>query len=184
MIYEIHDPTKYITPDVVADFSKVTFEEIGKDRVRASGATGRQRTDTLKVSLGYRDCFIGDGEISYGGTGCLERAKLAADVVKKRLELRKIPIDELKMDFIGVNAIYWNGDLLPQEPREVRLRVAGRTKDRESASRIGQEVEALYTNGPAGGCGATQGVREIISVASFLINRSDVSARVVYEETT
>ena len=182
MIYEIHDPANYITPDVVADFSKVTFEEIGKDKVRAAGATGKPRTDTLKVSLGYRDCFIGDGEISYGGPGCLERVKLAADVVKKRLELRGIPVDELKMDFIGVNAIYWNHDNKLDVPREVRLRVAGRTKDRVSASRIGQEVEALYTNGPAGGCGATQGVREIISVASLLINRQDAATRVTYQE--
>jgi hypothetical protein len=86
------------------------------------------------------------------------------------------------MDFIGVNAIYWNHDVNPETPREVRLRVAGRTKDKVSAARIGQEVEALYTNGPAGGCGATQGVREIISVASLLINRDDVSTRVIYME--
>jgi hypothetical protein len=120
--------------------------------------------------------------MSYGGPGCYERVKLAADVVKKRLELRKIPIDELKMDFIGLNAIYWKDGSSYEPPREVRLRVAGRTKDRTAASRIGQEVEALYTNGPAGGCGATQGVREIISVASLLIDRKDVATRIVYQE--
>jgi hypothetical protein len=182
MIYEIHDPSNYITPDVVADFSKVTFEEAGPDKVIVRGGTGKPRTETLKLSVGYKDCFIGDGSISYGGPGCLERAKLAADVVKKRLELRKIPIEELKMDFIGVNAVYWNHKRNYKTPEEVRLRVAGRTKDRVSASRIGQEVEALYVNGPAGGCGAEQGVREIISIASLLIDRNDVNHQVIYKE--
>ncbi|MDR1429150.1 MAG: DUF1446 domain-containing protein [Spirochaetaceae bacterium] len=182
MIYEIHDPENYITPDVIADFSGVTFEEAGQDKVIVRGGKGKPRTRTLKLSIGYKDCFIGDGSISYGGPGCLERAKLAADVVKKRLELRKIPIEELKMDFIGINAIYWNHKRDCKTPEEIRLRVAGRTKDRVSASRIGQEVEALYVNGPAGGCGAEQGVREIISIASLLIDRNDVQHRLVYKE--
>jgi hypothetical protein len=182
LIYEIHDPSNYLTPDVVADFSKTAFKEIGKDKVAATGATGKPRPDTLKVSLGYRDCFIGDGEISYGGPGCVERAKLAKDIVEKRLALRQIPIEEIKFDLIGINSLYWDWDCGDNKPREVRLRVAGRTKDRVSASRVGQEVEALYTNGPAGGCGATQGVREIISVASMLIPREDVHPTVVIKE--
>ncbi len=182
MIYEIHDPARYITPDVVADFSKVTFTEIGPDKVEARGATGHPRTDTLKVSLGYRDCFIGDGEISYGGPGCVERGKLAREIVEKRLALREIPMDEIKFSLIGVDAIYWNSGRVSPAPEEVRLRVAARTRDRVSAARVGEEVEALYTNGPAGGCGATKGVREIVSVASMLIDRRDVTPTVVYKE--
>lgn len=182
LLYEIHDPANYITPDVVADFSKVTFTEIGPDKVLASGATGREKTDSFKVSLGYKDCFIGDGEISYGGPGCYQRCKLAAEIVQKRLELRKIPIDEIKISIIGVDSIFSNSDRQYTIPDEVRMRVAARTRDRLAASRIGQEVEALYTNGPAGGCGATQGVREIISVASMLINRNDVKPTVIIKE--
>jgi hypothetical protein len=182
MIYVIHDPARYITPDVVADFSNVTFTEIGPDQVEVRGAPGYPRTDTLKVSLGSRDCFSGDGESSYGGPGCVERGKLAMQIVEKRLALRGIPVDEIKFSLIGMDAVYWNSDRVSPTPDEVRLRVAGRTKDRVSASRIGQEVEALYTNGPAGGCGATQGVREIISVASMLISRSDVSPTVLFKE--
>lgn len=182
MIYEIHNPKEYITPDVVADFSGVTFHEIGPDMVEVRGATGHPRTDTLKTSLGYKDCFIGEGEINYGGPGCFERAKLAAEIVEKRLALREIPIDEMKVDFIGINSTYWNGGRKYEAPEEVRLRVAARTKERTSAARIGEEVEALYTNGPAGGCGAAKSVSEIVSVASMLIKRSDVSASVVMEE--
>jgi hypothetical protein len=182
IIYELHDPENYLTPDVIADFSKITFTQTGKDVVKVEGASGKARPQTLKVSLGYKDCFIGDGEISYGGPGCVDRAKLAGDVVVKRLKLREIPIDELKVDLIGVNSLYWNKDKQYGYPGEVRLRVSGRTKDRASAARIGEEVETLYTNGPAGGCGATKAVREIVSVASILIDRNDVKPTVTVKE--
>lgn len=182
MIYEIHDPSTYLTPDCVADFSNVSFTEIGKDVVKVQGATGREKTDTLKVSLGYKDCFIGEGEISYAGPGCLDRAKLAAEIVEKRLELTNIKYDELRVDFIGINSIYKNSDRKYNNPEEVRLRVAARTKAKYDATQIGNEVETLYTNGPAGGGGATKSVSEIISVASILINRKDVEAKVTYKE--
>lgn len=179
LIYEIHDPANYLTPDVTADFSQVTFIQEGKDKVRVSGASGRPFPPTLKVSVGYKDCFIGDGEISYGGPGCVERAKLAGEIVQKRLKLRQIPIEEIKVDLIGINSLYWNSLSTYTYPDEVRLRVSARTKERIAAARIGEEVEALYTNGPAGGCGATKAVREIVSVASLLIDRNDVNPVVV-----
>lgn len=182
LIYEIHDPANYLTPDVVADFSRVTFSQEGKDRVRVEGASGKARPRTLKVSVGYRDCFIGDGEISYGGPGCLERAKLAGDIVVKRLKLRQIPINEIKVDMIGINSLYWNSGRSYGVPEEVRLRISARTKERADAACVGEEVEALYTNGPAGGCGSTKGVRDIISVASLLIDRGDVSPTVIMKE--
>jgi hypothetical protein len=106
MIYEIHDPSAYLTPDCIADFSNVTFTQMGKDVVEVKGASGREKTDTLKVSLGYKDCYIGEGEISYAGPGCLERAKLAAEIVEKRLALTNVKFDELKVDFIGINLTY------------------------------------------------------------------------------
>lgn len=84
MLYEIHRPDSYITPDVVADFTGVTFTQVGEDRVRVQGATGRAKTDTLKVSVGYQDGFIGEGEISYAGPGAVARGRLALDIVKGR----------------------------------------------------------------------------------------------------
>lgn len=175
IIYEIHDPENYITPDVVADFKQVKFTQIEKDVVKVEGAAGKPRTDTLKVSIGYRDCFIGDGEISYGGPGCLERAKLALEIVKERLELvAPGQFDEMKYDLIGCNSLYWNPDYKYDEPSEVRVRVAGRAKTKAVADLVANEVEALYTNGPAGGCGAVKRTRDIVSVASILVNRSDI----------
>jgi hypothetical protein len=183
MIYEIHDPEKYLTPDVVADFSKVSFENTAKDVVRATGASGHMKTDTLKVSIGYRDCFTGEGEISYGGPGCYERAVLAGQIVEDRLKIRQIPVDELRIEIIGVNSLYRNQERVPgQAPDEVRLRVAARTKKLSDAKKIGEEVETLYTNGPAGGGGATKSSAEIVSVASILISRDDVDVCVKYQE--
>ena len=183
MMYEIQDPTKYFTPDVVADFSNVTFTELGPDRVRAEGATGKPRTETFKCSIGYKDCFIGEGEISYGGPNCYARAELAAKVLEQRLALRKLPLDEVKIDLIGVNSLNWNPDRYRStDPDEIRVRVAARTRDKIVAARIGEEVEAMYTNGPAGGCGAVKRVTEIVSVASMLVSRNDVTATVCIKE--
>jgi len=182
MIYEIHDPSTYFTPDCIADFSNVTFTEKGNNAVDVMGATGREKTDTLKVSIGYKDCFIGEGEISYAGPGCLDRAKLAADIVEKRLELTEVKYEELRIDFIGINAIYKNKDRKYNVPEEVRLRVSARTKKRYDADQVGNEVETLYSNGPAGGGGATKSVSEIVSVASILIDRNDVEAKIMYKE--
>ena len=177
--YEIHDPENYITPDVVANFKNVKFVQDGKDKVVVTGATGKPRTQTFKCSIGYKDCFIGDGEISYGGPGCLERAKLALEIVKERLELvAPGQFDEMKFDLIGCNSLYWSPDYQYNEPSEVRVRVAGRAKTKAIADLVPNEVEALYTNGPAGGCGAVKRTRDIVSVASILIDRDDVKPRV------
>ena len=179
IVYEIHDPENYLTPDVTADFKNVKFTEIEKDKVKVEGATGKPNTDTLKCSIGYKDCYIGDGEISYGGPGCLERAKLALEVLKERLELVAAgQFDEMKYDLIGCNSLYWNPDYRYNEPSEVRVRVAGRAKTKAVADLIPNEVEALYTNGPAGGCGAVKRTREIVSVASILVDRNDVKPEV------
>lgn len=181
--YEIHDPSKYITPDVVANFKGIRFTQDGKDRVKAEGATGNPKTETFKCSIGYKDCYIGDGEISYGGPGCLERAKLALEIVKERLELvAPGQFDEMKFDLIGCNSLYWNPKYNYNEPSEVRVRVAGRAKTKAVADLVANEVEALYTNGPAGGCGAVKRTREIVSVASILVSRYDVKPEVITYE--
>jgi hypothetical protein len=179
IIYEIHDPENYMTPDCIADFSKVKLTQLEEDVVLVEGVTGKPETDTYKSSLGYKDCFIGEGEMSYGGPNCLERAKLALDIVKKRLEITGVKYDEIKFDIIGVNSLFFDSiSEKTSEPREARIRVAARTKNREEAVKIGNEVETLYTNGPAGGGGATRSVSEIISVASILVPKEDIKIEV------
>lgn len=185
ILYEIQDPENYFTPDCVANFKFVETQQIEKDRVKIQGATGKKDTGYYKVSIGYHDCYIGEGQISYGGTTAFQRSQLAEEIIRKRLELIKCEYDELRIDHMGVNALYKDNisqQIQDSSPNEVRLRVVARTKDKENAELIGNEVEALYVCGPAGGGGATKSVREIVSVASILIPKEDVSIQVTYEE--
>ncbi len=176
LLYEIHDPARYLQPDVVADFTQVAVAEEAADRVRVTGGRGTARPDTLKVSVAYVDGWIGEGQISYGGPGALERARLALGIVRERLALTGVAATELRFDLIGVDALY--GDATPAvrgEPAEVRVRVAGRAASAGEAARIGNEVETLYTNGPAGGGGAFKSTREVIAVQSVLLPRAAVT---------
>ena len=185
MIYEIHNPARYMTPDTIADFSHVTFTQVGENRVEAANATSHGKPDTLKVSVGYKDCFIGEGEISYGGMNCMNRAKLAADIVEKRLKLVGVEMEEFRIDYIGYNSLYKSAisdQYAPDVFPEIRLRVSGRTKDKANATLIANEVEALYTNGPAGGAGATKKVSEIVSICSIFVPRDIIKVAVGYKE--
>lgn len=185
ILYEIHDPARYLTPDVIADFSRVTVEEIGSDRVRVQGASGRSKPETLKVSIGTIEGFVGEGQISYAGPGARGRGELALDIVRERLKLTGVHTSELRFDLIGVNSLH--GDRLSgngghNEPYEVRVRVVGRTDRPDEAVRIGNEVETLYTNGPAGGGGVTKSVREVVGILSTYIPRELVRPTVHYVE--
>ena len=179
LLYEIHDPAAYITPDVVADFSRVRVTELSRDRVALDGAGGRPRPETLKVSLGFRDGFIGEGQISYAGAGAVARARLAAQIVQERLDSLGFAAADLRADVIGLSALHGSRiSTVAQEPYEVRVRVAARGGSAAEAQQVGNEVEALYTNGPAGGGGATKAVREVVSVASTFVPRSLISCTI------
>ncbi|MCU1781666.1 DUF1446 domain-containing protein [Pseudomonas sp. 13B_2.1_Bac1] len=176
LIYEVHDPAAYLTPDVTADFSQVGFVEEAVDRVRAQGAGGRARPEQLKVSVGYLDGWIGEGQMSYGGPGAVARAQLARDVVLKRLALTGVKMQDVRAELIGMDSLH--GPRSSVEPWEVRLRVAARCDERGEAVRIGNEVETLYTNGPSGGGGASKSVRQVVAVASLLLPRGAVNPRI------
>lgn len=181
MVYEIHNPRAYLTPDAIADFSQVSFNQVGENTVRAAGAVSHGRPDTLKVSIGYKDCYIGEGEISYGGSGCVERAKLAAQIIERRIALTGIQLSEYRVDLIGWDSLYRDriskelGNR--QEPHEIRLRISGRSDSRLQAELLANEIEALYTNGPAGG-GVVKKVSEIVSVCSIFVPRECVRPEV------
>lgn len=182
LLYEIQDPGGYLTPDVVADFSSVALEEVGRDRVRVSGGLGRPRPATLKVSAGCLDGYVGEGQISYAGPGAVERASLARDILAERLE--RCTLRELRFDLIGVNSIH--GDRLSRmdhEPYEVRLRAAARAETLRQASLVPREVESLYTNGPAGGGGVSGWTNETVAILSTLIPRNLVKPEIQYQES-
>ncbi|MGE4527206.1 MAG: acyclic terpene utilization AtuA family protein [Rhodospirillaceae bacterium] len=178
IIYELHDPHAYKTPDVTADFSGVRFVQEGPDRVRVEGGNGRERPETLKVSVGYKDGFHGEGQISYAGPGAVARGRLALDIVAERLETVGLKADEIRYDLIGVNSLHGEGLSQGAEPYEVRVRVIARTRDKRNATLVGNEVETLYTNGPACGGGAAKSVKEIVAMDSTLVPRAAVNPHV------
>ena len=154
IVYELQDPSNYFTPDCTADFSQVSVRQEGPDRVSIHGVTGKKHNGMYKVSIGYHDCYIGEGQISYGGSTALARARLAGEIIRKRLEIDTCQYEELRIDEMGVNSLYQqqiSDHIACAAPVEVRLRVTARTKDEKNARIIGDEVEALYTNGPPEG---------------------------------
>jgi hypothetical protein len=174
LLYEVLDPAAYVQADVIADFCNVEIEDLGGDRVRVLGGQGHVRTDTLKVSISYEDGFVGRGQIAYAGPGARDRAELAFEIIRERLELTAISVSDLTLDLIGVNALSRVTARGVSEPREVVARISGRTNDQASAEALVAEIEALYTNGPAGGGGAIGNVRRVLAVASTLIPRDAV----------
>ena len=149
------------------------------------GATGHPKTGTIKVNIGYRDSFVGEGQISYSGPTSLEKAKLAMEIVQKRLELTGVECMESRYELIGINSIF--GDAISSQwssspPAEVRLRVVARTKDRQSATQVGWEIQSLPMNGPAGGGAHRTYVDEVLSIASILVDEKDVKLSNKYVE--
>jgi len=185
LLYEITDPSCYITPNAIVDFTNVTFRQIEKDTVFVKGAISKGIPDTYKVNVGYSDCYIGEGEVSFGGTNSLPRAKMCADIIQKRLKIVGAEIEEYRTDYIGYNSLYKTNisDIFsPEGHSEIRLRVSGRTKKLADAMLISQEVDYLYTNGPAGSSGIESGVREVLSIGAIIIPRDDIIAEITYRE--
>ena len=172
LLYEIHDPARYLQPDVIADFTGVEVAQIAPDRVRVTGGSGSAPTGLLKVSVGYIDGYVGEGQISYAGPGAVERGRLALEIVRERLASTGVKASELRFELIGVDALHGpERGCGHADPYEVRVRVTGRTASMAEAVRIANEVETLYTNGPSGGGGATKSSREIVAIQSVLMPR-------------
>ena len=181
ILYEMHDPSAYITPDCVLDITDLTLTDEAPHRVRVAGAKARPRTDTYKVTVGYFDGYIGEGQVSYAGINAVGRAELAAEVVKERLQLRGFEYSEMRVDLIGMSSLHGMKDDRV-EPYEVRLRIAARTDDRKAAEAVGFEVRAMHVNGPAGGGGGSDpSVREILAVQSLLLERDLIEPEIFVE---
>ncbi|MCG3088048.1 acyclic terpene utilization AtuA family protein [Sporosarcina cyprini] len=179
LLYEVMDPSEYMTPDVMADFTSVCIREVGIDQVEVTGGHGKKRPDRLKASIGYEAGFIGEGEITYAGHNALKRAELAGAIVKTRLQDR---FKEVTIDLIGVTSAHRGGIDRFGQPYEVRLRVAAKAECLEDAQLIGEEVEALYTNGPAGGGGARKYVQEVVGIVSAIVPREAIQPTILVKE--
>ena len=184
ILYEVHDPANYITPDVVVDFTTSRLEQVGPDRVRITHISGKPRTPTLKVSIGCTEGFIGEDMFFYAGPGALRRAQLAKKILEERFKVVKLDAEEVRIDFLGLNAIH--GTMTPNdapEPYEIAVRVAARTRTREEAIKIGREVDGMAVSG-VGMTGKRvphqDRTREIIGVWSSLVPREKIAPWINY----
>ena len=155
--------------------------QVAHDYVAVTGARARPRTPSYKVTVGYHEGFIGEGQISYAGINAVAKAKWAAEIVQGRLKERGFEYSEVRVDLIGMSSLHGKVEARP-EPYEVRLRLAMRTDSRAAAEAVGFETRCLHVNGPgSGGGGADPVVREVLAVQSVLIPRHLVDPQVHIE---
>jgi hypothetical protein len=187
MLYEVHDPANYITPDAVVDFTTSRLTQVAPNRVHVSGISGKPRTPTLKVSMGCVEGFIGEDMFFYAGKGALRRAQLAKRILEERFKIVKLRAEDVRIDFLGLNAIH--GAMTPAdapEPYEIAVRVAARTATREEANKVGREVDGMAVSG-IGMTGKRvphqDRAREVIGIWSTLCPRSAVQPETRFFES-
>lgn len=181
LVYEMGDPSSYITPDVIADFTSIHLEQSGPDRVRVFGITGRPPTDKLKVSVAYRAGYKAVGTLVYVWPDAMAKARLADQVLRRRLEMLGLRFDAIVTEFVGANATH--GPLAPESPEqaEVQLRVGVRGPDKAAVERFTRELIPLVLNGPPSVTGFAAGrpkVEEIVAYWPALIDKAAVKTRV------
>jgi hypothetical protein len=180
LLYEIHDPAAYLAPDVVLDLSAVEVAEIGRDRVRVTGARGKPAPETLKATVCVDGGVLGEAEISYAGPNAAARAQLAAEIIVARLRQRA-PALKIRVDAIGAISVLGASDRLPDlsaPANDIRLRFAAQSADAAQIAMLLDEVEALYCAGPAGGAGVRRHITPRLASASCLIERRYAEPRV------
>ena len=184
LTYEIKDPTRYMMPDGVADFTRLQLEDLGNDQVRLSNMGGLPRPETLKVQIGYRDGFIGEGQILLPWPDAYAKAKRAEEIVRERFKIVGLEADELRFDYMGVNTLH--GELSPEpscDLNEVGLRIVAKTKTIQEADKVRREGTHLWT---LGGIGAAFGVpfkpRPVIGLWPTLVPREAVETKLTVRE--
>ncbi|HVX65555.1 MAG TPA: acyclic terpene utilization AtuA family protein [Bryobacteraceae bacterium] len=181
LVYEIGDPARYITPDVIADFRSVRVEETGRDRVRIHGARGLPRTEFLKVSLNYAAGWKATGTLVYSWPQALEKARAADGIVRARLAALGLAFDAIETEYFGVNACHGPAAPPVADPPEVQLRIGVRGQDRAAVERFTRELVPLVLSGPPTGTGYGEGrpaVREVVAYWPALVRRECVRPRV------
>jgi hypothetical protein len=179
LVYEMGDPTGYVTPDVVADFTSIRLEQEGPDRVRVSGIRGRPNTPFLKISASYLGGYKASGQLTVCGPRAVEKARLCAETVWKRLERAGVsfPPEQRDEELVGVGACLPGILPVPAEVPEVLLRLGVRDADRARVDRFGMELAPLVTAGPPGVTGFAGGrpkAQEVVAYWPALLAREAV----------
>jgi hypothetical protein len=181
LLYEVHDPSAYLAPDVTLDLSDADVVEVGKNRVRVSGARGKPAPPTLKATVCVDGGLLGEAEISYAGPNAIVRARQAAEIIGRRLR-KRAPDLHVRTDLIGSLSVLGTtsgaSDLQAHTATDIRLRFAAQATDAAPIGILLDEVEALYCAGPAGGAGVRRRVTPRLASASCLIERRYAEPRV------
>src|SRR6266516_412746 len=188
LLYEVHDPAHYLTPDVDVDMTTVHLEEIGPDTVRVTGATGHPAPESLKVVAGYEDGVMGQAMIGYAWPDALAKAQLAAQIVQQQMVETGLKEEETIIEYLGYNSIH--GPLADpahvDDLNEVYLRIAVRCSDRKEAAKLGRLIPPLGLSGPPfiGGVGGMMEPRGLLGIWPTLAPRSIIEeyVRVSVEE--
>jgi hypothetical protein len=175
LLYEVHDPRSYLTPDVSADFSRVAVETAGPDRVQVSNANGGKRPERLKVTVGFEGGFLGEAGVSYAGPNAPARGQLAVQIVEQRMRNVHCVQGPIRIDLVGLNSLFATAGERPTDTEDVRLHVALRSPNREDAELMLWEVESLLCCGPAGGGGFRGTIVPSVVTRSVLIDRARVT---------
>ena len=182
LVYEILDPGSYLTADVTADFTNVTLEEVGPDRVRITGGTGRERPATLKVNMGYRAGFVGEAQFTYTWPDAYAKAQRGLAFLRKRLERAGFRYTEDIVEYPGHTSMWGSRVPAPDDPDllELVVRYAARCPDATEARKVFTESVPLYNNGPAGvaGVGTRPPLKELYAIWPCLVPREHVVQRV------
>ena len=172
LLYEVHDPSCYLTPDVTADFSKVCLAQVGADCVRITNAGGSRKPSTLKVTVGFNGGFQGEAGISYAGVGAQERAQLAREILLERLRHTHRLEARHRIDLIGVRSLFATlGEGPITDTQDVRVQAVLRSASRAEAELLLWEVESLLCCGPAGGGGFRGSIQPCVVTKSVFIDR-------------
>src|ERR1700676_722186 len=189
LLYEVHDPAHYLTPDVDADMTTLHMEEVGPDAVRVSGATGRPAPETLKIVAGYEDGVMGQGSTGYAWPDALAKAQAAAGIIQQQMIEVGLKAGETVIEFLGYNSIH--GPLADAtyagELNEVYLRIAVRCADKREAAKLGRLFSPLALSGPPfiGGAGGMIEPRGLLGIWPTLARRDIIEeyVRVSVEES-
>lgn len=185
LVYEMGDPHRYITPDVIADFATIQLAQDGENRVKVSGVKGAAPTETLKVSIAYRAGYKAVGTLVYSWPDALAKARLADKVLRERLDSLDLKFDKILTEFVGVSATH--GALAARSAEElcdipeVQLRIGVRGEDRKAVERFTREIAPLVLNGPpsvTGFAGGRPKVEEIVAYWPALIDKRVIKTEV------
>ncbi|MEE4202980.1 MAG: acyclic terpene utilization AtuA family protein, partial [Halieaceae bacterium] len=154
LLYEIGDPTEYVLPDVVCDFSQVTLTTVSKDAVAVSGARGRGIPTDYKLSMTWMDGWRAGTVFFYAGQNAAKKARLFAASALRRARARLEAMglgdyDEVCVEVVGDESQYGAHAQVVQ-PRELAIKVACRHQQKAAVALLMRELTGVALAAPAG----------------------------------